>query len=87
MNEEIMTVVEETKKPAMDIVEAAASSSGKGAVVATVLTVAGGVIAVGALIAGGIKVIAEHKSKKELHKVDEDKPVEVTDEMINEVTK
>lgn len=79
--EEIETV--ETDE-VMDPVEVETEDSGIGA--GMVALIAAGVIAAGAAVVHwGKKAWANHKAKKELRKPDEDKPVEPTDEQIEEV--
>lgn len=82
---EIMEIEETETNEYTDIVE---TDEGSG----TVGT--GMAIAIGAglatLVIGGVtlakKLIAKHKAKKELHKVRDEDFVEVTDEMVEEVT-
>lgn len=87
--EEMSTVINEAVQPAMDLVEATAKKSGKGAVV--IVAAAAGVMAVGALIVGGVKLganlIKEHNAKKEMRKPDDGTVVEVTHEQAVELSK
>ena len=69
----------------MDPVEVETEESGIGAgMVALIAT--GAVAACAAAVHWGKKAWAKHKAKKELRKPNEDQPVEVTDEDIEEIT-
>lgn len=68
----------------MDAVEVETEDTGIGAGMVALITA--GVVAAGAAaVHYGKKLWAKHKAKKELRKPDEDKPVEVTEEMIEQV--
>ena len=76
----------ETEEPieVMDIVEVEPEESGIGAGMVALITA--GVVAAGAAaVHWGKKLWAKHKAKKELRKPDGDKPVEPSDEEIEEV--
>ena len=77
----------ETEEPieVMDAVEVESEESGIGAGMAALITA--GVVAAGAAaVHWGKKLWAKHKARKELRKPDEDQPVELSDEGIENVT-
>lgn len=77
----------ETVEPieVMDPVEVETEESGIGAGMVALIC-AGGAAAIAAAVHWGKKAWAKHKAKKELRTPDEDAPVELTDEDIEEIT-
>ena len=90
MNENINNPINKAMEPAVDIIEAAEGKTTKGAAAVVVACVAG-LMTAATLIVGGVKfgakVLKEQKAKKELRQPDDNNPVEVTDEMVEEATK
>lgn len=84
MENEIMNYEDEVMDVAIEPVETEDSGISTGAALAIGAGLAAAGIAVVKLVK---KMVAKHKAKKELHLVDEDDFIEVTDEDIEEVTK
>lgn len=88
MNEfENIEMIEETEdmNPEFDTVEVDTEESGLGKM-AILAIGAIGTAAIGAAVAIGKKLWNKHKAKTALRQPDEEEPVEVTEEMIEEVT-
>ena len=86
MENEIMNYENEVMENEVDVYETTTEDSGMSTGLA--MLIGAGITAAGIAVVGlGKKLWAKYKAKKELHLVNEEDFVEVTDERIEEVTK